>query len=369
MPHHSDQFNESEYDFDDTLPSDHRSGFVAVIGRPNVGKSTLMNHFLGQKIAIVSNKPQTTRNQLLGILTLPDDSYPNITPAQVIFVDTPGIHNPKHKLGEVLVDTALDALPEADVIVWLVDATEAPTPEDGLVAEAIQTVQTQRSRYGDPPAPVLLGLNKVDLLPQEHSDIAQNFLDLYPTSHWLTLSAIHGHNRTELLQQIIEQLPPGPRYYPADQITDQQTRFIVAELIREAVLHSLHQEVPHAVAVYVTEFTRRNDNLTYISANIVVERKSQKGIVIGDKGKTLKRIGRKARPKIENLIDTKVYLDLWVKLRPKWRTKENELRWLGYVKPNWVIRVCRVVKSYKPHKLYKLHKPYEPHKPYKLIKS
>jgi len=341
----NEQLNETEYDsldsapmFDDDLPADHRSGFVAVIGRPNAGKSTLMNRFLGQKIAIVSHKPQTTRNQLLGILTLPSEIHPELSaecsPAQIIFVDTPGIHSPHHKFGEYLVDTALAAIPDADVVVWLVDASEPPNAEDRLVADALLETQAKATRQGEPPPSVLLALNKIDLLSLEQlADIEKPFLELYPADDWLPLSATQGDNRTELLRRIIDNLPLGPRYYPEDQVTDQQTRFIAAELVREAALNVLHQEVPHALAVYVTEFKRRHEKLTYISANIVVERNSQKQIVIGQKGRSLKKIGQMARPEIEELVGTKVYLELWVKVRPKWRKKANELRWLGYAKP------------------------------------
>ncbi len=325
---------------DDDLPPGHRSGFVAVIGRPNVGKSTLMNHYLGQKIAIVSPKPQTTRNQLLGILTLPSESHPELSaacpPAQVIFVDTPGIHAPHHKLGEYLVATAREAIPDADVIVWLVDAAEPPHPADRLVAEAIQDAQTKLAARGDAPLPVILALNKIDLLPPEQLDgptLAQPFTELCPVSDQLLLSATQGDNLITLLQRITDCLPPGPRFYPAEQVTDQQTRFIVAEMVREAALAILRQEVPHALAVYVTEFKPRRENLIYISANIVVERQTQKQIVIGQKGQMLKQIGQQARPEIEALVGAKVYLELWVKVRPKWRKKENELRWLGYSKP------------------------------------
>lgn len=329
--------NETDYDagetdllLDEELPADHRSGFVAVIGRPNVGKSTLMNRYLGQKIAIVSPKPQTTRNQLLGILTIPSEDYPEtlteIPPAQVIFVDTPGIHQPRHKLGEYLVETASEAIPDADVVLWLVDVTHRPTPEDKLVAEALRAVQKD-----DSPIPVLLALNKVDLLPPEQMEGAEEpFLALYAADDWLFISAIYGDGEKQLLGRIIERLPPGPRYFPKEQITDQQTRFIASELVREAALKVLHQEVPHSLAVRVVEFKPRHENLTYISANIILERKSQKKIVIGEKGKTLKKIGQLARPEIEELVGTKVYLDLWVKVRPKWRKKESELRWLGY---------------------------------------
>ncbi len=342
---------ETEY-FDETLPPDHHSGFVAVVGRPNVGKSTLLNRLLGQKIAIVSPKPQTTRHQLLGILTISPETEPELAaqlpPAQIIFIDTPGIHRPHHKLGEYLVETALKAIPDADVIIWLVDATETPTNEDRLVAEALKRPDRYplrkpvRSR-----APVLLALNKVDLLPPENlAGVEQPFLDLFEASagktfevsenlkgltiDWLPISATRGDNQIELLRWIIEHLPLGPRYYPEDQITDQQLRFMAAELVREAALEVLRQEVPHALAVRVNEFKERSQTMTYISADLIVERDSQKKIVIGEGGKTLKKIGQLARPQIEDLVGTKVFLELWVKVRPKWRQKENELYWLGY---------------------------------------
>jgi GTP-binding protein Era len=338
----SEQPNQAEYDngeasplFDDELPPDHRSGYVTVIGRPNVGKSTLMNHFLGQKIAIVSPKPQTTRNQILGILTIPSTFDPKplegCPPAQVIFIDTPGIHRPHHKFGEYLTETAIETIPDADVVVWLGDATKPPTPEDRLVAEALREAKARAKRRGESTVPILLALNKIDLLSTENlANVEQPFLALHPADDWLTLSATRGDHRIELLRRIINHLPPGPRYFPEDQVTDQQTRFIAGELIREAALDVLHQEVPHALAVQVSEFKRRNENLTYVSANLILERSSQKKIVIGQKGKTLKKIGQLARPQIEALVETKVYLELWVKVRPKWRKKENELRWLGY---------------------------------------
>lgn len=320
---------------EEDLPPDHRSGFVAVIGRPNVGKSTLMNHFLGQKIAIVSPKPQTTRHQLLGILTLPAAEQPELSaacpPAQIIFMDTPGIHQPHHKFGEYMVNTARDTIGEADLILWLVDASEAPATEDQLAADALHEVRSKVAKQGEPAIPVLLVVNKVDLLsPQQLGGIEAGFLALYPADAWLPVSATRGDNRTELLRRIIERLPPGPRFFPAEQVTDQQTRFIAGELIREAALQVLHQEVPHALAVQVTEFKSRHEKLTYVSANLILERPSQKGIVIGEKGRTLKQIGKLARPEIEKLVGTKVYLDLWVKIRPKWRKKENDLRRLGY---------------------------------------
>jgi GTP-binding protein Era len=326
------EFEDDELDddalADDTLPADHRSGFVAVVGRPNVGKSTLLNRLLGQKIAIVSPKPQTTRSQLLGILTVSPETDPGLPSAQIIFVDTPGIHQPHHKLGEYLVETALAAIPDADVVIWLVDAAEPSTAEDRLVAGALET---QLGGF-ESETPVLLALNKVDLLSPivAIAEVAQPFLDLYPATEWLALSATRGDNQAELLRRLIAQLPLGPRYFPEDQITDQQTRFIAAEFIREAALKVLHQEVPHALAVRVNEFKPRNEQMTYISADLIIERDSQKAIVIGEKGKSLKKIGQMARPQIEELVGSRVYLELWVKVRPKWRQKENELRWLGY---------------------------------------
>jgi GTP-binding protein Era len=249
-------------------------------------------------------------------------------------MDTPGIHQPYHKLGEYLVETALAAIPDADVIIWLVDATKPPTEEDRLVAEALRDSSSATRLKGASrlPPPVLLALNKVDLLPGAvtEAELARPFLDLYPATEWLTLSATRGDHQAELIDRIITHLPLGPRYFPEDQITDQQTRFIAAEFIREAALNVLRQEIPHALAVHVNEFKRRNEKITYISADLIIERESQKGIVIGEKGKSLKKIGQMARPQIEDLVGSQVFLELWVKVRPKWRQKEEELRRLGY---------------------------------------
>ena len=299
------------------LPADHRSGFVAVVGRPNVGKSTLMNAYLGQKVAIVSEKPQTTRNRLLGILTRAD--------AQAIFIDTPGIHAPLHKLGEIMVETAVQAIPDADVVLWVVDASVPPAAEDALVVQAI--------RERGQGLPVVMALNKVDLLPAPESPYAEAYLGMLQPSAWLPVSAVRGDQRDQLLELVIAHLPLGPRYYPEEQITDQQMRFIAAELIREAALGRLRQEVPYALAVVVDEFKPRSQEMTYIGATIFVERDSQKGIVIGQGGQTLKDIGKAARTEIEKLVDTRVFLELWVKVRPKWRKKDDELHRLGYVPP------------------------------------
>lgn len=299
------------------VPADHLSGFVALAGKPNVGKSTLMNAFLGQKIAIVSPKPQTTRTRILGILTRPD--------AQVIFVDTPGVHDPHHKLGEFMVETAAQTIADADVVLFLVDASQPPSQEDDQLAEMIA-----ESAQG----PVILGLNKMDLLPPERvQEHVEAYLALGQFQDWILLSATRGDNRDLLLERIIAALPVGPRYYPQEQVTDQHLRALAAELIREQVLHFTHQEVPHSVAVQVLRFEEREAGPTYIEAHIFVEKDSQKGIVIGRGGRMLKQIGRAARREIERLLEQQVYLDLWVKVRYKWRRNERELRRLGYALP------------------------------------
>jgi GTP-binding protein Era len=301
----------------DELPPDHRSGFVAVIGKPNVGKSTLINAWVGEKIAIVSPKPQTTRHRLRGILTRPD--------AQIIFVDTPGIHQPHHKLGEFMVETAAKSIPDADVVLFMVDVSEMPTAEDEQIAQLIE-------EHGK--APVILVLNKADLLPPEKVQPHSNaYFNLVRYDEWMMISATRGDNRDKLLDMVVVRLPQGPRYYPPDQLTDQNMRFIVAELIREQVLRFVRQEVPHAVAVVVEEWKQRREDLTYIGATVYVEKDSQKGILIGQGGAMLKRIGRAAREEIDPMVGNRVYLDLWVKVRKKWRKDEDELRRLGYALP------------------------------------
>ena len=297
-----------------SLPEDHRSGFVAVIGKPNVGKSTLMNAYLGQKVAIVSDKPQTTRRRLLGILTRSD--------AQVIFVDTPGIHQPRHKLGQFMVQTAALAIPDADEILFVVDVSTMPDDEDRRIAALIAEHEH---------IPVILVLNKMDLLPPERVQAHTNaYFDLVRHDDWMMLSATRGDNLDKLMARIIAHLLPGPRYYPEDQVTDQTVRAIAAELIREQVLRFTHQEVPHAVAVLVDEFKERSADMTYIHATIVVERESQKGILLGEGGQMIKRISTAARREIEQLVGTRVYLELLVKVWKKWRKDEADLRRLGY---------------------------------------
>ncbi len=306
------------------LPPDHRSGFVAVVGKPNVGKSTLMNAFLGQKIAIVSSKPQTTRNRLLGILTLERDRG-DAADAQLIFVDTPGIHQPLHRLGEYMVETAVRAIPDADLVLFLVDVSEPPSAEDRQIAGLLLNARQ---------IPVLLVLNKADLLdPSRITPNVEAHRALGPFDDWLLVSARRGDNLDALLQATVDRLPTGPRYYPEEQVTDQQLRFMVAELVREQVLRHLRQEVPHSVAVIVEDFKVRNEELTYIGANVIVERETQKAIILGHEGAMIKRIGRDARREIQELLDTRVYLELWVKVRKKWRKDEQELRRLGYSLP------------------------------------
>lgn len=310
------------------LRDDFRSGFVAVMGRPNVGKSTLINTLLGQKVSIVSPKPQTTRNRLLGILTRDD--------AQIIFLDTPGIHRPLHKLGEVLVETAAAALPDADAVVWVVDVAARPNDEDRQVA----SVLAQAGRG----LPVILALNKSDrLLPEYVQDNTAAYAALAPAADALLISAVRGDNLALLVGKIAAALPQGPLLFPEDQVTDQQVRFMAAELVREQVLLHLRDEVPHAVAVYVDAFKDRGEEgpdgafqpsgVTYISAVILVERDTQKSILLGKGGAMIKRIGQGARKNIEDLLETRVFLELWVKVRPKWRTNEEELRRLGYALP------------------------------------
>jgi GTP-binding protein Era len=306
------------------LPLDHRSGFVVVVGKPNVGKSTLMNAYLGQKIAIVSPKPQTTRNRLLGILTL-ERARGDPADAQIVFEDTPGIHQPQHKLGEYMVETARSAIPDADLALFLVDGSHPPDDEDRKTASILAERRD---------VPVFLVLNKSDLLSPAGAEArAEEYRALGDFERWFLISALRGDNRDLLLASIVERLPPGPRYFPEEQVTDQQMRFMTAELIREQVLRHLREEVPHSVAVIVQDFQERTADLTYISANIFVERDSQKGIILGRAGSMIKRIGAGARREIEDLVGTRVYLELWVKVKKKWRKDEQELRRLGYTVP------------------------------------
>ncbi len=298
----------------ESLPPGHRAGYVAVVGKPNVGKSTLMNAFLGEKVAIVTPKPQTTRSDQIGILTRHD--------AQIIFIDTPGIHIARTKLGAYMVRVAKEAMPDADVILFLVDVSQMPDKTDEMIAQALRNLEGKR---------IILGMNKADRIkPAKALPHQAAYHALVPEAEPITFSALEGGGRDRLLQAIIAALPEGPRYYPPDQLTNVQLRDNVAEIIREKVLLLLEQEVPHSVAVQVDEFTERDERLIYIAATIYVERASQKGIIIGKGGRMLRQIGEAARPDIEEILDARVYLDLWVKVLKNWRKDEKALRRLGY---------------------------------------
>ncbi len=293
----------------------HRSGFVAVVGRPNVGKSSLINYLLGQKIAIVSDKPQTTRQTQLGILTRPE--------AQVIFVDTPGMHEPRNALGAAMVEGAARALLEADAVLFIVDVSTPPGPGDLRLAEII----AQKPGL----APVILALNKSDLLKPEYVILhSEAYRALAPEAPWMLVSAKRGDNLDELLNMIVRALPEGPALYPEDEVTQTHVRDLAGELIREAALNALEQEVPYGIAVEVDEFKERRNAPTYVAATLYVERESHKGIVIGKGGQMLKRIGVAARLEIEKLIENQTYLELRVKVRKHWRKDEREVKRLGY---------------------------------------
>ena len=291
----------------------HKSGFIAVIGRPNVGKSTLINTLIGQKIAIMSDKPQTTRNRILCILTEPD--------AQIVFLDTPGIHKPKHKLGEYMVKSAEGTLKEVDAIFFVVDATEKMGPGEYYILERLQA--THR--------PVILVVNKLDLIEKEQAlPIISHYTEKYQFAGVVPISAKEETNLDGLLAEAKKYLPEGHQYYPDDMGTDQPERLIVAELIREKVLQLTRDEVPHAIAVETDEMTTRPNDDVYIRATIYVERDSQKGIVIGSKGAMLKEIGGLARTDIETLLGSRVFLDLWVKVKKDWRNRTGVLHNFGF---------------------------------------
>ena len=304
--------------FDDSWPEDHRSGVVAIVGRPNVGKSTLINRILGQKIAIVTPKPQTTRKQQLGIYT---EAH-----GQILFMDTPGLHKPQHKLGEFMVGVAEEALRDADLILWVMDISEEPQEADKLIAETVNKLR------GD--TPVILVLNKVDLV----NDIARErrltaYGELVDNEAAILVSAAHGTGVKELINYLMESLPLGPRYYPADQVSETNMRFITAEVIREKIIMSTEKEIPYSVAVEVNEFKERSADMTYINAIIYVERDSQKGIIVGKGGTMIKKLGSEARAELAEMLGTQIYLDLHVKVLKNWRSDEALMRRLGYRVP------------------------------------
>ncbi|WP_170086826.1 GTPase Era [Kyrpidia spormannii] len=291
-----------------------RSGFAALVGRPNVGKSTLLNRLIGTKIAIMSDKPQTTRNRIRGVLTREN--------GQVIFLDTPGVHRPKHRLGDYMTRLALATLQEVDLVLFVIDVTSKFGPGEQVILDHLQGVET----------PVFLVINKIDLVsPGELLPMIDEHRKRYPFREVVPVSAVKGTNLDRLEERIFATLPEGPPYYPADQVTDHPESFIVAELVREQVLNLTREEVPHSVAVTVEEMTPRENGLLYIRAVVVTEKESQKAILIGREGGMLRRVGQRARREIEALLGSRVYLDLWVKVKKDWRNREPILRNFGYV--------------------------------------
>ncbi|MGE7885897.1 GTPase Era [Bacillus cereus] len=291
----------------------YKSGFVSIIGRPNVGKSTFLNRIIGQKIAIMSDKPQTTRNKIQGVYTEND--------SQVIFIDTPGIHKPKHKLGDFMVKMAQTTLKEVDIVLFMVNAVEGFGRGEEFIIEKLRETKQ----------PVFLVINKIDQLhPEQLLELIDQYRKLHDFAEIVPISALDGNNVDALIGTIKKYLPEGPQYYPDNQVTDHPERFIIAELIREKVLHLTREEVPHSVAVVIDAIQKREGGAVYINATIVVERASQKGIIIGKQGKMLKEVGKRARFDIEALLGSKVFLEVWVKVQKDWRNKLSQLRDLGF---------------------------------------
>lgn len=290
-----------------------KSGFVAVVGRPNVGKSTLINALIGDKIVIVSDKAQTTRNRIICVYT--DEEK------QIVFMDTPGIHKPKHKLGEFMVDAAIESLKEIEAVLFVVAGNEKRGPGDNFILEQLKKVKV----------PVFLVINKIDTLEREEIlKTIVTYQEAYPFAGIIPISAKEKDNLDEVLKVLTKVLPEGPQYFPEDMITDQPERLIIADIVREKILLKTRDEVPHAIAVDVDEMKTRDDGMTYVRATIYCERDSQKGIIIGKRGAMLREIGGEARADIERLLATKVYLDLWVKVKKDWRNKSGMLSELGY---------------------------------------
>ena len=294
------------------MKKDYKSGFVTLIGRPNVGKSTLMNYLIGQKIAITSNKPQTTRNRIQTVLTTEE--------GQIIFVDTPGIHKAKNKLGEYMVNVAERTLNEVDAVLWLVEPTTFIGAGEKHIADQLKKVTT----------PVILVINKVDSVKKEEvlASIAA-YQDIYDFATIVPVSARSGENTKELLKVVYQYLPYGPQFYDEDTITDQPERQIVAELIREKALHCLNEEIPHGIAV-VIDSMKKKGKVMHIDATIICERDSHKGIIIGKQGSMLKKIGSTARYEIEKMLDMQANLKLWVKVKKDWRDSDFLVKNFGY---------------------------------------
>ncbi|WP_136606544.1 GTPase Era [Paenibacillus dokdonensis] len=291
----------------------YKSGFVAIVGRPNVGKSTLMNQVIGQKIAIMSDKPQTTRNKIHGVYTTDHN--------QIVFLDTPGIHKRQSKLGDFMNKTALNTLKEVEAVLFLADTSEGFGGGDRFIIEQLKDIKT----------PVILVLNKIDKVePEALLPMIEQYSKLHPFAEIVPISALNGNNVNTLLQQVEKYLPEGPQYYPADQITDHPEQFVCAELVREKILHMTREEVPHSIAVTIEDMHVQENGVVHISAVIFVERDSQKGIIIGKQGALLKEVGKQARQDIQNLLGSKIFLELWVKVKKDWRNQDRVLRDLGF---------------------------------------
>lgn len=294
--------------------TEHKSGFVSIIGRPNVGKSTFVNRVIGHKITIMSDKAQTTRNKIQGVMTRDD--------AQIIFIDTPGIHKPKHKLGDYMMRVAKNTLSEIDAIMFMVNVNEDIGRGDEYIMEMLKNVKT----------PIFLVLNKIDLV---HPDTMMPKIEQYQSymdfTDIIPISALEGLNVDHFIDVLKSFLPEGPKYYPDNQISDHPEQFVVSEIIREKILHLTSEEIPHAIGVNVDRMIKEDEDRVRIEATIYVERDSQKGIVIGKGGKKLKEVGKRARRDIEMLLGSKVYLELWVKVQRDWRNKVNFIRQIGYV--------------------------------------
>jgi GTPase len=296
-----------------------RSGFVAVMGRPNVGKSTLINGLLGQKVAAVSPRPQTTRKRQMGILTLEEP----VRMAQIIFVDTPGLHRPRHKLGELMNQEAVQTLEESDLVLFVVDASQPPNEEDYLLFELLSALKR--------PTTVILALNKLDAVSTASFETNRAaFLQGVPTALAIPISATRGDNLPDLLEAVLQRLPEGPPFFPEDQLTDLYEREIAADLIREAGLILLRDEVPHGIAVRIDQYTERGEEGVYIESTLFVERETHKPIIIGKEGQMIKKIGIAARQEIEKMSGRKVYLELKVKVRKNWRDDDKTLKTFGY---------------------------------------
>lgn len=289
-----------------------RSGYVSLTGRPNVGKSTLLNTIIGEKIAIVSPKPQTTRNRIVGIKNLPD--------AQIIFLDTPGIHKPKHRLGEIIVTEARESVREADLILFLVEP-EMPGTGDKFIIDIIKNLDK----------PVFLLINKIDTVKKPQVlPVIDAYMALYPFNEVIPVSALEGDGVDILMKSIVTKLPEGPKYYPDDIVTDQIERFMVSEIIREKIMQQTSDEIPYSVAADIADWSEREDGVIFIYVNIYVEREGQKGIIIGKGGARLKAVGTAARADIESLLGTKIFLEMRVKVKKDWRSNERLLKDLGF---------------------------------------